>query len=182
MPCEGQLERRATAVAVADDLVVTVAHTFVEARTVELHEGGRNGDGDEGGATWQAEILWLDVERDIAVLRVDDVLPWLALGDAEDGAEVDVVSAAKPTIETKPAIILQHAAATLDGAGRRAALELEAEIQSGDSGAPVVAQGPTMVGMVFATARTADRGWAIAAKEIEAALAQPKDDPISLSC
>ena len=174
--CAGTHELKATGVAVSDNVVATVAHTFDRASSFHVV--------DSTGRRDRADIIWLDVERDLALLRlVSPLSVWLPLGDSSDGAAVTVITAApEDGLESRPATVLQHVAATLDGVGKRAALEIRAEIRSGDSGAPVINGDGEVVGIVFATVRDDNRGWAIAAEEVEAALAQPRGDPISLTC
>ncbi|MCP3991053.1 MAG: trypsin-like peptidase domain-containing protein [Actinomycetia bacterium] len=175
-PCVGNHELKATGVAISADTIATVAHTFDRAEEFSVI--------DDAGDHHRGEIVWLDPERDLALIRIDGgVVPWLHLGDSEDGEPVEVITAASDEgLETKDATILQHVTATLDGEGERMAIEIEANIQGGDSGAPVINTDGEVVGIVFASARDAERGWVIAASEIEAALAQPKDGPISLTC
>ena len=160
----------------ADDLVATVAHTFDDVRTFDLI--------DVEGRSRSARIVWLDPMRDLALLQVDgDPATWLPLGEIEDGEEVDVITAASAdTLEVKSATVLSHVTATLDGVGERAAIEIAADISGGDSGAPLINASNETVGIVFASVRGDDRAWAIAAEEIEAALAQPRDGSIALSC
>lgn len=173
--CGSGVEEIATGAAVADDLVVTVAHTFERARSIAL--------GRADGAAEPAELVWLDAERDLAILRLEGrVGPWLELMATSTGDEVTVISAAGPTVETIPATVLRRVEVTLDGAGRRAGLELAAEIGPGDSGAPVVDASGAIVGIVFATDRGEPRAWAVAASEIETALAQPRRGPVDLRC
>ncbi len=176
--CGGFTERRAIGVAVDNTIIATVAHTFDGATTYEVLT--------IDGSILDAELVWLDLERDLALLRLsrDRISGHFELGDQPDGEEVAIVGVgADGSLKTTPATLLRHSDATLDGTGRRAALELEATIVTGDSGAPVVDDDDRVIGLVFGTSTTANRGWAIAAEEIQAALVQPQDDPIiTLTC
>lgn len=176
LACDGTHQLTATGVGIDETTIATVAHTFDDSRTLEVV--------DNTGQAHQADIVWLDVERDLALLRVRAALPsWLPLGQIEDGQDLTVITAASAeAFETKQATVVQHVDATLDGVGERAAIEIAANIVSGDSGAPALNSRNQVVGIVFATARRQDRGWVIAAEEIEAALAQPIGDPIPLGC
>lgn len=168
--CAGVSHQRATALAVGPDLVATAAHTLESARGAVL----RSGDGSE----FTTEIVYLDLDRDIALLAVDSTLTDVfEFAAAADGQEVTIRTHADPDgPEDKEATVLRSVNATLDGEGRRRAVELAASIDQGDSGAPVVNSDGRAVGMVFATSRRDDRGWAVAATELEAALTALVDD------
>lgn len=174
--CTDRGRSTATGVAVGETIIATVAHTFQDAssvRAIDVDETER-----------PAEIIWLDEERDFALLRVEAPMPlWLPLGDAEDGEEVTVITArSNEPVQTRPASVVKHLTATFGGVGERATIELDAEIARGDSGAPVVNAEGQVIGVVFAVTRGESQAWVIAAKEIEAALAQPKGDLVSLNC
>ena len=174
-PCLGNHELTATGVAVSVDTIATVAHSFDQAEDFAII--------DHTGQPHEGNLVWLDPERDLALVQTDGPLSWLRLGVGADGDPVEVITAAPDNgLEAKAATIVQHVVATLDGAGERRAIEIEADIQGGDSGAPVINTDGEVIGLVFATVRDAERGWVLAASEIEAALAQPKDDLISLRC
>ena len=162
--CAGVSHQRATAMAVGADLVATAAHTFEAARGAVL----RTVDGDEVAA----EIVYLDLERDVALLSIDGTSEQVFdLADAEVDTAVTIPTYADPEgVVVKEATVLRSVSATLDGEGERRAVELAATIDQGDSGAPVVNGDGRAVGMVFASSRQDDRGWAIAATELEAAM------------
>lgn len=173
--CGGIEVLEATAAAVGPNLLVTVAHTFDRVRGFDVVVSG--------GATTGAELVWVDTDRDLALLRTDDPLPqWLEFATAEEGEVTRLISAADPDgLTVKRAVVLDVTPVTLDGVGERQALQLEADIQSGDSGSPVINDAGELVGLVFATTRTAERGWAIAADEIEPVIDQTGDVP-ELGC
>lgn len=168
--CAGISRQRATAMAVSPDLVATAAHTVESARRAVL----RTVDGTE----ITTEIAYLDPDRDIALLAVDTTLTQIfEFAEAADGDEVTIPTYADPDgLEIKDAQVLRSVNATLDGEGRRRAVELAASIDQGDSGAPVVDGDGRAVGMVFASSRRDDRGWAVAATELETAMAALADD------
>ncbi|MDH5519511.1 MAG: serine protease [Acidimicrobiia bacterium] len=168
--CAGVSHQRATAMAVGPDLVATAAHTFETARSALV----RAVDGGEIAA----EVVYLDLDSDVALLSVDAApLRIFALTAADDGAEVTIPTYADADgVEIKQATVLRSVSATLDGEGRRQAVELSASIDPGDSGAPVVDADGRAVGMVFASSRRDDRGWAVAAAELEAAIAAVADE------
>lgn len=164
--CQAVDHQRATAVAVSPQLLATVAHSLDLAKTVSVE--------DASGAVVAAEVIYIDIDKDVALLRIDasSVVP-LALAPPEESGEVTIATASNPDGDgptTKRATIVDLVSATLDGEGRRAAVKLEADIKPGDSGAAVVDDEQRMVAMVFATARNDHVGWAVASSEIEAAI------------
>ncbi|MEM8924877.1 MAG: serine protease [Actinomycetota bacterium] len=173
--CNGLTGLEATGVALTDDLVATVAHTFDRVQGFTLIDvDGRRLDG---------ELVLLDVDRDIALIRPEAPLPRvLELGRPVDGASGVVVSAADPdALDVKAATVLRQASLTLDGVGERQGIEIEAEIRSGDSGAPLLDDDHRVIGMIFASSNPTGRGWAISSAELEAALDQV-GPPVELGC
>ncbi len=182
--CETNDLALATAVAVSDLLVVTVAHTLEQAASVEVEDGRGN--------RLPVEVAWLDAERDIALLQLPTASArWLTLGSAVEGDAASIVTIAEGepdpgdagfAIETVMTEILRNVNITVEGAGARAGFELRGDIDLGDSGSPVLSPDGQLVGMVFGANRSEPRGWAVAAKEIEAALAQQEGGPVVLDC
>ena len=179
--CTPDIENRATAVSIGDGLALTVAHSFDEAGDVNLV----GPDDSELPAT----LVYLDRQRDIALLSFDpnDVAPETSEGlqihsDADEPAEIGrVVVHREGTTTTVSVDLLRRTAVTLDGVGRRQGIELRGTIERGDSGAPVLDDRDRIIGMVFASSRSSDTGWAVAASE----LVSVKDEagpPIPLSC
>ncbi len=181
-PCLGQVNQLATAVVVGPTTALTVAHTFDGIKNVQLRSSV--------GATTQAEVTYVDRDKDIALLSLEpgwldpSIVPLSFEAPTEDEA-VTVISFASPDgPEEKEGQITRLVTATLDGEGRRAAIKLDADIEAGDSGAPVVNESGRVVGMVFATERGTDRGWAIATEELTTALEESEDNvtPSPLGC
>jgi len=182
--CTTGVEAVATGVAVADDLLVTVAHTFDDAGGARIVIDGRREPID---------VVLLDGQRDIAVLQLlgdpasGDFGPteqfdtWLGFEAVDDGQDATIITAATGPATTKPAVIVRQIDVTLDGVGQRAGIELETDLAPGDSGSPVVGDGGGIVGIVFASDNAEPRGWAVSAIEIEAALTRT-GGPISLDC
>lgn len=171
-PCQGALAHRASAAAIGPQLLVTVAHSFEGAEEVEVTDAA----GQPVGAT----VVHLDPGKDVALLATDrPVADHLALAPPEADVRVGILAygqADGPHLEAGR--ITELVDVTLDGEGRRAALRLEASIEPGDSGAAVVDDDGRLVGMVFATARNAEAGWAVSSSEIEAAVdALERDRP-----
>ena len=177
--CNGLDTQRATAVAIAPDVVATVAHSFEDAQALTMTDGN--------GTTVNGEIIYLDQAKDLALLRLDERAgDTLTLGEPEESGAVTIATYGEsggPTI--KNGDILGLVQATLDGEGPRAAIRLEAEIKPGDSGAPVIDADGQMVGLVFATVRNKDVGWAVSATEISDVLDEiERDNPgaLPLAC
>ena len=173
--CASLTNVEGTGVAVGPDLIATVAHTFasVDEFTV-IDASGRRLDG---------QVVYLDRERDVALVRTAKDLPRsLTLAAAETDTSGFVLSAADPDeITIKETTIRRRLTITLDGEGERNGLEIEAVISSGDSGAPVLDDEHRVVGLVFASSDPPGRGWALDAAEVQAALDRT-GDPIELAC
>ena len=120
---------RAMGFVAGDGLVVTVAHVVGSSITAD----GR-----------AARVIQVDRRNDLALLRVPGVrgeAPRFGAGEAT-------------TVLGRPAPVVRHIRASVDGGPRRAALELRAEVVAGDSGAPVVGADGRVAGVVFARSRT----------------------------
>ncbi len=170
-PCTGLGRQRATALAVGPDVALTAAHSFQTAESASL----RYTDGNGREVTVEARLEVSDLDKDIAIIRPTTSLelPWKAfvLGEPEIGETVTVETYADADgPETKQAEVLRLVNATLDGEGRRAAVELEADIDPGDSGAPVLSANGRAIGMIFASSRTSERGWAVRSNELAEAV------------
>ncbi len=167
---------RATAVAVSTYALLTVAHAFEGAEGFVV----RGADGEP----LDAQLVHLDPELDVAVLRLADPIAeplslgspirsgaatLVSVGDA-DGARVDDVR------------VRRRVAVRLDGGLRRQAIELDAVIVPGDSGGPIVVD-DEVVAMVFASSRRSARGWALDVTELGGALvAADVSTPVTLGC
>jgi S1-C subfamily serine protease len=165
--CGGTVGQRASAAAIAADLVATVAHPFDGAARFELR--------DAAGVEVEATLVHLDPARDVALLRLAEPAPHHLEPLAPEGpGPVTIVSYAEPDgPTTEDGRILELVDATLDGTGRRAAARLAADIDPGDSGAAVVDPDGRLVAMAFATVRDTEQGWAISANELLAAAESP---------
>jgi S1-C subfamily serine protease len=127
---------------VRDGRVVTVAHVLVAGAAVRVRAGG-----DVRAAT----VERTDRATDLAVLRAPglDPLPAAPVGG------VRVLVRRDGGVAALPVTVRRRIVASLRGPGgpggpRRNALELEGDIRPGDSGAPVVAPGGRLLGVVFA--------------------------------
>ncbi len=120
---------RATGFVAGDGLVVTVAHVLGNDVSVD----GR-----------PATVLRVDRGLDLALLRVPGVRGEAARFGAGDAT----------TVLGRPAPVVRHIRASVDGGPRRPALELRAQVAVGDSGAPVIGADGRVAGVVFARSRT----------------------------
>lgn len=163
-PCLGTIGQRASGTAIGPDLVATVAHSLDGSAGFALL--------DSSGAEVGAAVVYLDPVKDVALLRLDEPADHhLPLAAPEGPGPVSLVSyGTDDGPEVREGRLLELVDATLEGEGRRAAAKLSADIEAGDSGAAVVDPDGRMVAMVFATVRGVDRGWAISATELEAAV------------
>lgn len=162
--CSGVHVVEATAVAVAPDALVTVAHAFDDVRSVRVLTA------DVDPVEIPVEVVVLDAERDVAVLRpADEVDAVLETATAEAGTVARIITAAQVgELRTKRAVIDEVTRVRVDGTGERLALALAADIAPGDSGAPVVDPEGRLVGMVFAAVGDdGTGGWAVAMEELQ---------------
>lgn len=174
--CVANQEDRATAAVIDRGLALTAAHTFEEAADVSVMVDG---------GVLDAELVHLDVERDIALLAFDAAAPVEVLdirddsSDASDSGRVVVFRDDAATVEEVS--LLRRTEVTLDGEGRRQGIELGGSIDSGDSGAPVVDGDGRLIGMVFAASRTDETGWAVAGSEL-VGITDQAGPPLPLTC
>jgi S1-C subfamily serine protease len=157
-------------VVLADDTVVTTAHTVAGADAIVVVGAD--------GVRHDAALVGFDPDADLAVLAVDglDVEP-LPLGPAERGA-TGWVLAWHPDVgmHTEPMTVTKEIRVTIediyiDRIVQRDAIEVAADIEHGDSGAAVVSDDGTVVGVVYATSRERAAGFAVDDGEVAAALA-----------
>jgi hypothetical protein len=120
---------RAMGFVAGDGLVVTVAHVVGSSMTAD----GR-----------PATVVRLDRRNDLALLRVPGVRGEQPRFGGENGT----------TLLGRPAPVVRHIRASVDGGPRRQALELRADVAVGDSGAPILTSSGRVAGVVFARSRT----------------------------
>ncbi len=178
--CRNELHR-ATAFAVDDRLAVSVGHAFDDIASFDV----RTLDGTVIGA----HVVVLDLERDITVLALDTALPShgeLAPHYDNDDDIVRLITLSHDGRQTteRPVDVIRYVRLSLDGSGERDGLELATAIEPGDSGSPLLNTRGYVRGMVFASATSGDRGWAIGSSELTAAVgrADPTDPPITIEC
>lgn len=120
---------RARGFVAGEGLAVTVAHVLDDAA---IAVDGR-----------PATLVRVDRRNDLALLRVpglDGEAPRLGGGGA--------------ILLGRPATVVRHVNASVDGGARRPALVLRAPVSAGDSGAPVLTDSGRVAGVLFARSRT----------------------------
>ena len=148
--------------------VVTVAHVIPGRQARVLVRGG---DADEAR---RARVVSLDRRNDLALLAVpgDEISPSPSPLPDSDAPHLLVRRDGRPAaIEVEIRRRIQARIQPRPGAApvRRPALELEARVRQGDSGAPLVADDGSLLGVLFAQSnRRGDTAYAVAAEEIAA--------------
>ena len=160
-----------TGVAVGDDLVLTVAHAIAGAeddlRVVTPQ-------GEERSVT----VIAFDSDRDLALLAVEDLdATPVVLGSAAKGDSGTIAAVkgdlAVELIEYTVLRVVNARSADIynEGHVERDALDIEARIEPGVSGAPLVDSAGEVVGIVFARSKDREEGgYALATSEITAFL------------
>lgn len=179
--CGPGIGSRATAVSIGDGLALTVAHAFDGVDGVSLSTAN--------GPDVSAQLVFVDPERDLALIAFDpgDVGDAVARGleiwsdDQGPTDHADLIVFRDGAHETMRVTILRRTEVTLDGEGRRDGIEIDALVEKGDSGAPLVDADGRIIGLVFASSRLTETGWAAAASEFEE-IGDLAGDPIPLSC
>jgi S1-C subfamily serine protease len=152
-----------------DQRVVTSAHIVAGATTIEII--------DSQGERRPADLVGFDPRTDLAVLSVPGLASEpLPIGRA-DGGEPGWVLTWSPgnLVQAKPMTVTKRILVTIediyvDELVERRAIELDADISHGDSGAAVVTTEGDVVGIIYATSRSRAAGFALNGLEIAAAL------------
>ena len=170
--CGVASKTRGSGVLVGNGEVLTVAHVVASAQSQQVRVDG---------VDYEADVIALDLERDLALLRVPaaaspiGIPPSLTVGSVGDAGTIYGGASSGDV----PFEISQVATIVIDevrGTGRASRLgyRVETSTVSGDSGAGLYDSAGRLLGLLFATATEHDgESWATAAAEIEAFL----DDP-----
>lgn len=157
-------------VLVGPGLVATNAHTVAGATAVEI---------DVDGTRLSATVVAFDKDVDIAILETASSREPAPLGNARVGEEATVETWHPDTGRTPAlATVTRRLLVTIEdiyveGEYEREAIEIDATIVAGDSGAPVYNRSGELLGIVYARSRARDGiGFAVRASEIERVLAQ----------
>jgi S1-C subfamily serine protease len=162
----------ATAFALGPGELVTVAHVLgrrTPGATVRL-QGGR-----------RATIRAVDERDDLALLSVRDLRATRAALDPAARGKASVLVLRRSRVRALPATIRRAITATIrtpDGRRvvRRPALELRADVEPGDSGAPVVTPDGRVAGVVFAQSGAREHiAYAVRVSALGARLRRPGD-------
>jgi S1-C subfamily serine protease len=142
----------ATGFVAGDGRVVTVAHVLGRT-TGTITVAGR-----------PATVVRIDRRSDLALLRVPGIRGQAPrLGGGDDTRVLD-----------HPAPVVRRVTARVDGGAPRPALVLRAEVQAGQSGAPVVTAGGRVAGVVFArSSARANTAYAVDASTVGELVAVP---------
>ncbi|MEM7091422.1 MAG: serine protease [Actinomycetota bacterium] len=171
LPCDNPRQSTSSGFVIDDRTIVTVAHAIYGSRDFAIQ--------DADGVWYRPEIVRLDLEDDLAVLRVPevragpmDVVPRRDVAAWPGTAVVLAEPAASGT--SLDATVLRRVKLSVavvgdrDRVTERFGYELAVDILPGDSGAAVVDDTDGLVAVVFAQSTSREAiAWAIAADEID---------------
>lgn len=172
-----------TGALIGGDLVLTSGHVVVGATGLSVSL--------DNGEQLPGEVLHVDRVLDVAVMRVPGLnLEPVTFGDASAG-DKGVVAILEPRdwpdrslqVTLEPYAVERRIRATTDNVGRteqiiRPTLELDADIERGDSGALMFDRDGVAVGLVWSTSRGAKNiGYAVRGNQLEAVLDAAQQSP-----
>ena len=166
---------------VEENTVVTNAHVVAGVNSPRIIH---NGDG------YDLDFVSLDPNSDLAILRSENFSHQpLKLDEAEEGGLGTVVAFVKDgkKVTTEVKILEKILAVGKDIFGQpgesREALSLEARIESGFSGAPVLNENFDVVGVIFSRSRGgSSTAYAVQSSEVEKILEEEPDLSSSTNC
>jgi S1-C subfamily serine protease len=170
--------RTGSGVAMGDGVVLTVAHLVVRADTVLASV-------NDGAAT-EAAITAVDLNRDLAVLRLPpDGLPSVEMTSVAKGDRGLIVGGA--VSGTVPFEVKGVMGVTIEEVfgterHRRLGYEVLAATARGDSGAGAYDERNRLIGIVFATSPDGESSWITSSIEIESFLAHHRADTAPMRC
>lgn len=148
-------------------LILTVAHGVAGQTAISVTT--------LAGQTFSARIVAIDVEQDLALLKIDEALdenqfPKLSFGDAQPGEDAYFVAfdetqqfVRKAKIKRRLKINTQDI--YLKNKVTRLGIEAEVQVQVGNSGGPLINSSGQIIGIVWSTSRiTNNRTWATRVK------------------
>lgn len=162
--CEFSSGHFGSGVAIGGSSVITVAHLIARAETVTVT--------GSGGTKEQADVVMVDLQKDLALLRITDLaIPEVEMVTADAGTGGHIVGAAASGIvafEVKRRVNLRIEDVLGTERHSRLGYEVSALTTDGDSGAGAYDDEGGLVGIVFATGRDGATSWLTASDEIEA--------------
>ena len=166
---------------IQENVVVTSAHVVAGVNSPEIFH---NGNG------FSLKFISFDPNSDLAILRSENFLHKpLSLGEAEKEESAKVVAYAKEGKKVITEVKIQEKilAVGKDIFGQsgesREALSLEAKIEAGFSGAPVINNDSEVVGVIFSRSRGGSpTAYAVQSSEVEKILEEEPDLSSSSMC
>ncbi len=158
-------------VVVDEGVVLTAAHVVIGAGSVTVSTTG-----DVVGSLL-ADIVHLDVRRDLALLRVPEIRARpvdLATASSGDDLTVALPDATLGRVTVTRPVTINIEDVRADTRSRRAGYELRGELVRGDSGAGLFDEQGNLVAMFFSRSVTRDVIYAIGDTEIAHVLSAPR--------
>jgi len=169
LPCETQLQSTSSGFVIDDELVLTVAHAIYDSRDYAVR--------DSTGRWHDAQVQFMDLERDLAVLRIPSLAASpMSLQPANRGDQVRMLEGAASG--TASGQVLRRVRISTQVIGdreqdsQRSGYELSVEIKGGDSGSAIVDNADRLAGVVFARSTRRDASWATSVTELAGITAQ----------
>lgn len=166
--------------AVSDEVVVTNAHVLVGVAQPQLELAD--------GTRVDAAVVGLDLDNDLALLRVAGAgFEPLALGEAADGTVGGLFGwDSGPELQVTPFRVDRPVTVKIEAVGRddevsRPSYLLAADVEAGDSGAPLIDADGTVVGVAYmSTTRNASVGYAVRTQPVAALLERGVDEGVDV--
>jgi len=163
LPCATRLQSTSSGFVIDDELVVTVAHAIYDSRDFAVR--------DSTGRWHQATVQHMDLERDLAVIRVPSLAASpMPIRAAEQGDSVRMTAgAASGTVDgevIRRVRLRTEVIGDRDSVSARSGYELSVPIKGGDSGSAVVDDDGFLVGVIFARSTRRDASWATSVSEM----------------
>jgi S1-C subfamily serine protease len=164
----------------APDIIVTNAHVVAGSRATAVQR--------PDGRTLPAQVVAFDPSRDLALLSVPGLgQPSLPLGSAVTGEVAAVYGhpRGQVPVAVSPAQVVRRVTVDIGDIYSRPTtprqiLVLAADLEPGDSGAPLVNRAGQVVGVAFGMANLRrSTAFAIASEELAPVLAQPRNGQVS---